>query len=290
MIIDCHTHITFGKYPEFSKKLGLQPFTVNTLLKRMDKEGIGRSVLLPITNPENVDMFGVAGNLECVEAARRHPDRLIAFVNLDPRSMLNNPKAGLSKLLTIYRDYGCCGIGEMCAALPFTDPLYQNLFHHAGECKMPIIFHITGLSSGVYGVIDKLHLPGLEASLKAFPKTIFVGHAMAFWAEIDGNVKPSEREIYPKLPIKKEGRLWTLLGKYPNLYGDLSAGSGFNAISRDPQVGYRFLQKFNRKLFFGTDRFTSATEPIPPILPFLSLALLICLLLFQRMVIGPKHL
>ena len=31
-----------------------------------------------------------------------------------------------------------------------------------------------------------------------------------------------------------------LLRKYPNLYGDLSAGSGYNAITRDPAFGDAF--------------------------------------------------
>jgi len=41
--------------------------------------------------------------------------------------------------------------------------------------------------------------------------------------------------------------------EYPNLYGDLSAGSGFNAISRDPDFGYKFLEEFSDRLMFATD-------------------------------------
>jgi len=44
-----------------------------------------------------------------------------------------------------------------------------------------------------------------------------------------------------------------LLIKYPNLYADLSAGSGFNAISRDYEYGIKFLEEFQNKLVFGTD-------------------------------------
>jgi len=40
---------------------------------------------------------------------------------------------------------------------------------------------------------------------------------------------------------------------YPNLHGDLSAGSGFNAITRDPEFGYRFMEEFQDRLYFGTD-------------------------------------
>ena len=35
--------------------------------------------------------------------------------------------------------------------------------------------------------------------------------------------------------------------------GDLSAGSGANAVMRDPAFGYKFLEEFQDKLFFGTD-------------------------------------
>ena len=52
-------------------------------------EGIDKSVLLTLNNPECLDFYAVAGTQECIEAARKHPDRLIAFCNIDPRSMLN---------------------------------------------------------------------------------------------------------------------------------------------------------------------------------------------------------
>ena len=272
MIIDIHTHITY-RDPKLLKLLGRKVFDAAILLKRMDMEGIDKSVLLPLANPENIDMFGVAGNRECLEAAKKVPERLIPFCNIDPRSMFNTPKADLSKLMKIYRDLGCKGIGEVCANIPITHRMCKNLFYHAGCEKMPVLFHLAKKVGGVYGLVDKLHLPGLEEVLKEFPDTIFIGHAMSFWNEIDAGLKPENRGGYPKGPIEKEGRLWKLMAAYPNLYGDLSAGSGFNAISRDPEVGYRFLQKFNTKLFFGTDRFTSKDEPIPPILPFLKDAL-----------------
>ena len=41
--------------------------------------------------------------------------------------------------------------------------------------------------------------------------------------------------------------------KYPNLCGDMSAGSGCNAVTRDPAFGYAFLEEFQDRLYFGTD-------------------------------------
>jgi len=37
------------------------------------------------------------------------------------------------------------------------------------------------------------------------------------------------------------------------MYGDLSAGSGFNALNRDPEYAVHFLNEFQDRLFFGTD-------------------------------------
>jgi predicted TIM-barrel fold metal-dependent hydrolase len=40
---------------------------------------------------------------------------------------------------------------------------------------------------------------------------------------------------------------------YPNLYGDLSAGSGANSISRDREFGREFMIRRQDRLLFGTD-------------------------------------
>ena len=39
----------------------------------------------------------------------------------------------------------------------------------------------------------------------------------------------------------------------PNLYGDLSAGSGCNALARDEDYTVQFLTEFQDRLLFGTD-------------------------------------
>ena len=71
-------------------------------------------------------------------------------------------------------------------------------------------------------------------------------------AEFSAGVRPDERMGYPKGPVTP-CRVMDLMRKYPNLHGDLSAGSGFNAISRDPEFGYRFMEEFHDRLYWGTD-------------------------------------
>ena len=43
------------------------------------------------------------------------------------------------------------------------------------------------------------------------------------------------------------------LADYPNMYGDLSAGSGLNALTRDEDHARQFLKRHQDKLLYGSD-------------------------------------
>ena len=43
------------------------------------------------------------------------------------------------------------------------------------------------------------------------------------------------------------------LAEYPNIYGDLSAGSGLGALTRDPAFGKDFVLRHRSKLLWATD-------------------------------------
>jgi predicted TIM-barrel fold metal-dependent hydrolase len=131
----------------------------------------------------------------------------------------------------------------------------QNLFHHAEANELPLTFHLAPQQGGYYGIVDDLGLPGLEGALRAFPRLRFLGHSQPFWAEISGDLTEALRNTYPKGPVVPGGGTVRLFREYPNLYGDLSpaAGSGYNAIARDPDFGYAFLDEFQDRLLFGTD-------------------------------------
>lgn len=58
---------------------------------------------------------------------------------------------------------------------------------------------------------------------------------------------------YPKGPVKRGGITDKLLADFPNLYGDLSANSGRNALARDPEFTAGFLARHQNKLMFGSD-------------------------------------
>ena len=62
------------------------------------------------------------------------------------------------------------------------------------------------------------------------------------------------------------------MDRFPNLYGDLSAGSGANAISRDPEFGRAFLIRRADRLLFGTD-YLAPEQAVPQFELFESLDL-----------------
>jgi predicted TIM-barrel fold metal-dependent hydrolase len=242
-LIDCHTHII--------APWNTEPLTEDKLLDAVDALGIERYVILPIgVSPETP--YAYTGTEEVLKAYHRHPDRIIPFCSLDPRNGSNSPQTDFSWILGKYKEEGCKGLGELTANLYIDDPKCKNLFNHCGRAGLPVLFHLAERFSGTYGVVDDAGLPRLEGCLQECASTAFIGHGPAFWSEISLNVDESTRGGYPKGEVVP-GRLTQLLKEHPNLYGDLSADSGFNAITRDPDYGYDFLEEFKDKLLFGTD-------------------------------------
>ena len=45
----------------------------------------------------------------------------------------------------------------------------------------------------------------------------------------------------------------TLFRRYPNLCGDLSDFTAYNAFARDDVYGPKFMEEFQDRLYFGTD-------------------------------------
>ena len=223
------------------------------LLKQMDKHGIEKSVVLPTGVSPECSLFPLT-NDAALEICSRHPERLIPFCNFDPRCGSNSPDTDFSWILADYKAKGAKGVGELTGNLYFDDPLYVNLYRHCGKTGLPVLFHLAEASGyGLYGPADDLGMPRLERMLKKLPETTFIGHAMSFWSEISGNVTNETRGGYPSGPVTPGGKIPEFLKRYANLYCDISAGSGHNALSRDPNFGYGFIEEFQDKLLFGTD-------------------------------------
>ena len=251
MFIDIHGHAVQEPTcpnPQNGKQLISTP---EVLIGRYDEVGIERAVILPLLNPDNTHIM--QSNEEVLRMAKNFPGRFIPFCNLDPRAFYNNCHAPLDKVLSYYRGQGCKGVGEVTANLSILDPRVQNLFHAAEVNDLPLTFHLAPFEGNLYGLIDNDGLPGLEMSLRRFPKLKFFGHSQTFWAEMAARPTLIDRLGYPKGKITEEGAIPRLMRRYDNLYGDLSAGSGCNALARDPEYAVKFLNEFQDRLFFGTD-------------------------------------
>lgn len=237
--VDVHTHI--GTYTNNNKAL-----SVPELLSWMDEHNIEKAFVLPLVSPESTTYLQTPE--VALEATKAHRDRLIPFCALDPRAIIVGGQQGLNDIVKRYVDQGAKGFGEHKVGLDFDDPLMLRVYEAVQAAGIPILFHMDNIRGK-----DLPGLPRLEAALKTFPKLNFIGHGPGFWASIAGELKQEDLGGYPKGKVPPGGALDRLLENYPNLFCDLSAGSGSNAISRDLEFGREFLIRRQDRILFGTD-------------------------------------
>jgi len=258
MFIDVHAHVYKYQYP--NPIPGGDPLFINEeeLRAAHVELGVERAVLLPIVSSEEYMPQSVG---EVIDIADASGGKYIPFCNVDPRVYSNSSDAPIGILLEYYKGLGCKGVGEVMPNLPWNDPRVQNLLRHVERIGFPLIFDVTGRLNGGYGIYDDPGMPQLEDCLNRFSGLLFVGHGPAFWAEISALRNPADRFGYPDYPVADEGRVAQLLRNYPNLAVELSAGSGANAMLRDPVYAASFLNEFYDRVMFGTDICTKSQRP-----------------------------
>jgi predicted TIM-barrel fold metal-dependent hydrolase len=234
---DIHTHL--------GRQAGADRFSVDKLLAWMDQSDVSQAAVLPLVSPEAAGTPLTTN--EVLTETKPHRDRLIPFCCIDPRTEFRGQR-GLVSILKRWIDEGARGFGEHKPGVKIDDPRSMAIYGACGEVKLPVLFHIDELRN-----MDAPGLPGLEKALKEFPATTFIGHGPGWWVSISGDVKPGGLHDYPETPVTPGGPIDALMTKYPNLYGDLSAGSGSGAIKRDPKFGREFLIRRADRLMFGTD-------------------------------------
>jgi predicted TIM-barrel fold metal-dependent hydrolase len=235
--IDVHTHVgtTWN---------GDEELTAKGLLEWMDAHDVERSIVLPLTSPESSGLLITTDSV--LQATQPHRDRLIPFCSIDPRTSVRGDRKGFVEILANWARRGAKGFGEHKVGLDFDDPLMMRVYDACQEVGLPVLFHMDGIRGK-----DRPGLPRLERALHEFPGIPFIGHGPGWWASIAGDLKVVDG--YPKGPVAPDGAIDRLFVKYPNLFGDLSAGSGANALSRDEKFGREFLHRRQDRLMFGTD-------------------------------------
>lgn len=215
VMIDCHLHI------------GHCDRSASQTLDHIRGLGCASAVLLPIESFDRPDGLTVPTE-DVLELHRQAPDLVIPFCSVDPRADDALPR------LEKYAAQGCVGCGEQKLCLPIDDPRSKDVYRVCGELGLPITVHLEEHNYNT----DVLNF---ERVLEEFPQTVFIGHAQSFWAYLEPSPNPVNG--YPKGPIDTPGPTFRWLITYPNLYGDLSAGSGLNGLTRD--------EDFTRELLLG---------------------------------------
>ena len=228
MYIDIHVH---------ANAWSDEGFTLDRVIKWMKKHRIQRCFIQQFrkTLPRNEE-----DRRKLVANFKKHKGKIDRFCVIFAKDVTS--RAGAVKILRKMKDEGAIGFGEHYGeGLAFDDPKNVRIFEACAEVGLPVLFHMDGRNNK-----DEPHLPRLEKVVKSHPECTFLAHAPLWWANISGNAK-SRGKVTPGGAVER------LLQKYPNLYGDLSAGSGANAIARDKEFGRGFLIRNADKLLFGTD-------------------------------------
>ena len=220
-IVDCHHHMR--RTPEAN-------------VAHLNGAGMSNAMLLARSN--SAEAFA--------KLKQEYPGRFLGwFASTD----VTKPDA--DKVLSEALKTGAIGFGELKSHVEAAGPELQKLYALAGELGVPILVHFQEVphhpTEGVFATGFK----NFEAMLKKYPKTTFIGHADAFWANVSADY--ANEAAYPSGKINRGGVTDKLLADYENLYGDLAANSGNNALSRDPAFTTDFLKRHQNKLIFGSD-------------------------------------
>ena len=236
-IIDIHQH------------LGYSGRTDEALLAHQEAMGITKTILLPAGRPVNTASThnGVSnglqakclGNEACYRFAKAHPKHYL-FAACEVPDL---PEA--VQEIEKYLKLGGVAIAELKFGVECDSPEMQKLYEVAADYRVPVLMHWQ------YG----MYYYGFErfyTMLAKYPKTSFIGHAQTWWANIDQNHK-DQSVLYPKGKVTPGGLTDRYLSDYPNMYGDMSAGSGLNAFTRDEDHAREFIQRHQDKLIYGSD-------------------------------------
>lgn len=255
MIIDAHNHPNY---------LG---FNCEKILENMKQNQIDKMWLLSLETPKHEyssryyhhcwpDEQGAIPFSACLEFYRQHPDKFVLGYAPDPR--IPESIARLEAAIELY-DVKVCG--EIMLRMMYDNPDAIRLFQFCGEKGLPVIVEVNYGIGQRGGTIQPWAgywygggIEAFERTLQACPETIFLGHGPGFWAHISGD-QFYRVASYPEGPILPGGKVVELMENHPNLYCDLSAGSGLNALLRDSEFTRQFLLQFQDRCLYGRDQF-----------------------------------
>jgi predicted TIM-barrel fold metal-dependent hydrolase len=237
-IIDIHQHLGYSgrTNPQLEAHQLAMGITQTILLPA------GRSVNTPSTHDgeSNGLQAKCLGNEACCTWAQAQGRAYRFGANEVP----DVPEA--TKEIERYLKLGGVVIGEQKFGVDCDSPAMERIYRLAADYRVPILMHWQ-VKMYNYG-FDRFY-----KILEKYPQTIFIGHAQTWWANIDKDYRDDASNLYPKGPVTPGGLTDRYLRDYENMYGDLSAGSGLNALKRDEAHARAFLEGHQDKLMYGSD-------------------------------------
>jgi predicted TIM-barrel fold metal-dependent hydrolase len=224
-IIDIHQHTDYSGRPD------------EALVAHQANMGVTKTVLLPAGARFGLEA-GAGGNESVVTLAKAHPDKFVFFANEIPYS----PDA--RRVLEKYLKMGAKGIGEQKFFVDVLSPVLDLICDIAQDYNVPVLLHFQHERYNV-------NFRWFHKRLERYPRVNFIGHAQTWWGNIDA--AHAQEVMYPNWRVTGGGVTDRLLRDYSNMYGDLSAGSGLNALLRDEGHAREFLARHQDKLMFGSD-------------------------------------
>lgn len=218
------------------------------LIAHQKAMGVSQSILLPAGTPmdrpstHHGKSNGLAAKCFGTDDARRlaqaHPDLFLWGAN--EVTDVDNAAAEIEKWLKL----GACIIGEQKFDVECDSAHSQKLYELAGAYQVPILLHFQHQTYN--RGYERFH-----TMLAKYPKTVFIGHAQTFWGNIDQ--AHDQKVLYPKGRVTPGGLTDRYLADYPNLYADMSAGSGLLALTRDEAHTTAFFGRHQDKILYGSD-------------------------------------
>jgi len=234
----------FGRQQASSNEWGSPVFDLHFHLRPQPASNIAHLDGAGVTKANLLTRADAAEQVKALNAAA--PGRFTWFNSYD----VTRPDA--EQMLTQAVKAGAQGFGEMKFHVAADGPELSRMYALAAELGVPILVHFQEVDHFANeGAWSTGFAKAFDSILKSYPKTTFIGHADAFWANVSADYH--NEAAYPTGPIKRGGVTDKWLGDYPNLFGDMSANSGNNAMSRDPEFTADFLKRHQNKLFFGSD-------------------------------------
>jgi predicted TIM-barrel fold metal-dependent hydrolase len=253
--IDFHSH----DYPKSDQE-------VEAWVRTMDACNISKSIILSYTTGPAFDAV--------IKKYSRHPDRFEVWCGFDYTGM-NEPGWAERAIKELERCHalGARGVGELGdkglgeyyskptpgIGMHVDDPRLKPLLKRCGELGMPVSIHVAedawmyeapdasndGLMNSAKWHVD-MNVPGklghdaliqtLENAVRDHPGTLFIAcHLANSCADL--------------------GRIAGMLDRYPNLYTEMAAR--FGEIAPIPRQTKAFMEKYSRRILYGTDMGTS---------------------------------